>query len=308
MRRLVRETHLHADQLIQPFFVIEGKGKKQAVDSMPGIYRYSVDQLLRAVERYHKLGGHAGLFFGLTDKKDAVASSAYGASGIVQKAVKAVKKSFPDFLVITDVCLCAFTDHGHCGIVESKNVDNDRTLPILAKVAVSHAEAGADIVAPSDMMDFRVQAIREALDRARLKDTAIMSYAVKYASAFYGPFRDAARSAPGFGDRQSYQMDPANVREALKEAKQDVAEGADMVMVKPALAYLDIISMLKGQVDVPIAAYSVSGEYAMIKAAAQKKWIDERSVVLESLLAVKRAGADIIITYHAEDVLRYLPR
>ncbi len=306
IRRLVRETRLSADDLIQPFFVIDGKNKKEEIASMPGIYRYSVDQILKAVERYQKLGGFAGLFFGVPSHKDLKASGAYAKEGVVQKTILAIKKNFPDFLVITDVCLCSYTSHGHCGIVKDGCVDNDATLPLLGKVAVSHAQAGADIVAPSDMMDFRVQQIRQDLDKNSFQDTPIMSYAVKYASAFYGPFRDAADSTPHFGNRKSYQMDPANSREALKEAKKDVEEGADIVMVKPALAYLDIISKLKCQLDCPIAAYSVSGEYSMIKAAAQKNWINERDIVLESLMSIKRAGANIIISYHAEEVLKWL--
>ncbi|OGX25816.1 MAG: delta-aminolevulinic acid dehydratase [Omnitrophica WOR_2 bacterium RIFCSPHIGHO2_02_FULL_48_11] len=306
IRRLVRETHLVKEQLIQPFFVREGTKKQEAIESMPGIYRYSTDQLLRAVESYQKAGGSAGLFFGVPDKKDNQGSGAYAATGIVQKAVKAIKKNFPKFLVITDICLCAYTDHGHCGIIADGAVDNDKTLPILGKVAVSHAAVGADIVAPSDMMDFRVSHIRQDLDKNNFQNIAILSYAVKYASAFYGPFREAAHSTPESGDRKSYQMDYANAREALKEARQDVAEGADMVMVKPALAYLDIIALLRRDLNVPLAAYSVSGEYAMIKVAAQKKWIDEKQIVLESLTAIKRAGADIIISYHAQDALRWM--
>ncbi len=306
IRRLVRETHLSKDDLVQPFFVVEGRNKKENISAMPGIHRYSTDRLLKAVEKFHKAGGRAGLFFGLPHKKDAQATQAYSDSGVVQKAVAAVKKNFPDFVVITDVCLCAYTDHGHCGIVRNGEVDNDKTLPILGKMAVSHAEAGADIVAPSDMMDFRVGAIRAALDKNHFENTLILSYAVKYASSFYGPFREAAHSAPGFGDRSTYQMDPANAREALKEAKQDVAEGADMIMVKPALAYLDVISMLRCQVEVPIVAYSVSGEYSMLKAAGEKKWLNEKEVVLESLLSMRRAGADIIVSYHAEDALHWI--
>ncbi len=306
MRRLVRETHLNKDQLVQPFFVIEGQNKKIPIASMPGIYRYSVDSLVKAVGDFTKLGGHAGLLFGIPNTKDNQASQAYATGGLVQKAIKAVKKRFPNFLIITDVCLCAYTKHGHCGIVEHGQIDNDKTLPLLGKMAVSHAEAGADIVAPSDMMDFRVRQIRQDLDKHGFAQTSILSYAVKYASAFYGPFREAAHSSPEFGDRKSYQMDYANAREALKEAKQDIVEGADMVMVKPALAYYDIISLLRKNVDVPIAAYSVSGEYSMIKAAAQKKWISEQQIVLEIMTGIKRAGADVIITYHAEEILRWL--
>ncbi|MFA5060324.1 MAG: porphobilinogen synthase [Candidatus Omnitrophota bacterium] len=308
MRRLFRETRISSEELIQPFFVVDGSSKKEAIASMPGIYRHSTDNLLRSIEQYQKLGGHAGLFFGVGSKKDANATSAYSPAGIVQKAVKAVKKNFPGFLVITDVCLCGYTNHGHCGIVRDNYVDNDETIKILGKAAVSHAAAGADIVAPSDMMDLRVKQIREDLDANGFQDTAIMSYAVKYASSFYGPFRDAAESTPHFGDRKSYQMDPANSREALKEAKQDIKEGADVIMVKPALAYLDIIASLKSQFNVPIAAYSVSGEYSMIKAAAAKNWINERDVVLESLTAIKRAGAGVIISYHAADILKWLSK
>jgi len=306
IRRLVRETHLNKDDFIQPFFVVEGHNKKESISSMPGIYRYSTDQLLKAIERYMRVRGQAGLFFGIPHTKDLRASQAYAEAGVIQKAIKAIKKNFPQFLVITDVCLCAYMSHGHCGVIEDGYVDNDKTLPLLAKMAVSHAQAGADIVAPSDMMDFRVRVIREALDKNDFLNTAILSYAVKYASAFYGPFREAADSAPEFGDRKSYQMDYANSREAMKEAKQDICEGADLIMVKPALAYLDIITLLRSHLDVPIVAYSVSGEYSMIKAAAQKNWIKEKDIVLESLTAMKRAGADVIITYYAQDVLQWL--
>lgn len=306
IRRLVRETALSADDLIQPFFVTEGKNKKETIVSMPGIYRFSIDLLLKGIERYQKAGGRAGLLFGIPRRKDLQGSQAYSETGIVQKAIRAIKKSFPDFLIITDICLCSYTSHGHCGIVEKKIVNNDKTLPLLGQIAVSHAQAGADIVAPSDMMDFRVKQIRTDLDKNGFSDMVILSYAVKYASAFYGPFRDAADSTPEFGDRKSYQMDPANRLEALKEAQQDVCEGADIVMVKPALSYLDVIALLKSQLTIPIAAYSVSAEYAMIKAAAQKKWINERDVVLESLLSIKRAGASIIMTYYAEEVLKWL--
>jgi porphobilinogen synthase len=306
IRNLVKETVLTAHDVIQPFFVVEGERKREPIESMPGMFRYSVDLLVKAVEQYISVGGQAGLFFGIPDKKDGTGSQAYAAGGIVQKAVKAIKQAFPDFMVITDVCLCAYTDHGHCGVVHGDAVDNDKTVALLVKTAVSHAQAGADIVAPSDMMDLRVGKIREELDNNRFTDIAIMSYAVKYQSAFYGPFRDAAHSAPQFGDRKTYQMDWANQREALKEARQDVVEGADLVMVKPALAYLDIISLLRRKLTVPIVAYNVSGEYAMVKAAAEKKWISEKDIVLESLTSIKRAGADIIISYHAEQVLRWL--
>jgi len=301
---MVAETVLTAHDLVQPFFVIEGKGKKQAINAMPGIHRFSKDLLLKEIDAYVKTGGKAGIFFGIPAAKDLKGRSAVDPKGIVPQAVKAIKKHFPDFLVITDVCLCAYMSHGHCGIVQNGKIDNDKTLPILAQSALVHAQAGADIVAPSDMMDFRVAAIRDRLDKAGLVDTCILSYAVKYASAFYGPFRDAAHSAPEFGDRKTYQMDLANSREALKEARQDIAEGADMVMVKPALAYLDIVSMLRRELTVPIVAYNVSGEYSMVKAAAKNGWINEKALVLESLTGMKRAGADIIITYHAKDVLQ----
>ena len=306
IRALIRETSLDKNDLIQPFFVIEGKNKKEAIASMPGMERYSIDSLLKEIAQYQKLGGRAGLLFGMVNKKDEQGSAAYASNGIVQKAIKAIKKEFPEFLVITDVCLCSYTSHGHCGVIENKKIDNDQTIKILGKVAVSHAEAGADIVAPSDMMDFRVQRIRKDLDQEGFSGTAIMSYAVKYASAFYGPFRDAAHSTPQFSDRKTYQMDPANHREALKEAKQDVLEGADFIMVKPALAYLDIVSLLRRELTVPIVAYSVSGEYSMIKAAAQKGWINEKDIVLESLTSMKRAGADIIISYHAKESMGWI--
>jgi len=306
LRRLVQETRLSKDDFVQPFFVVEGKNKREAVPSMPGIYRYSIDTLLKAVERYRKAGGYAGLFFGLPAKKDLKGSEAVNKNGVIQKTVRAIKKEFPDFLVITDVCLCSYTSHGHCGIIKNNSVDNDETIAVLGRMAVSHTEAGADIVAPSDMMDFRVRRIRDDLEKNGFLNTVILSYAVKYASAFYGPFRDAAHSAPHFGDRKSYQMNPANAREALKEAKKDIEEGADMVMVKPALAYLDIISLLKKELTVPVVAYSVSGEYSMIEAAAAKNWINKKDILLESLTAIKRAGADIIISYHSEEALKWL--
>ena len=306
IRELVRETQLNGQDLIQRFFVVEGKGQKEMISSMPGIYRYSGDFLLKAVERYIRVGGKAGLFFGLPKTKDALGSSAYAANGVVQKAVKAIKKNFPDFLVITDVCLCAYMKHVHCRVLVNGHIDNDKTLPLLGKIAVSHAEAGADIVAPSDMMDFRVKQIRHDLDAKGFTETPILSYAVKYASSFYGPFREAADCAPSSGDRKTYQMDYANTREALKEARQDVKEGADFIMVKPAGPYLDIINLLRRELTIPIVGYQVSGEYSLIKAAAQKNWINEKEVVLESLTAIKRAGADIIITYYAEDVLKWL--
>ncbi len=306
LRNLIKETQLSKNDLIQPFFVIEGRSKKETIGSMPGIFRLSTDNLLKEVQKYIKVGGQAAIVFGIPDKKDSVGSQAYASGGIVQRAVKALKKEFPQFLVITDICLCEYTDHGHCGVLEGKDVHNDKTLPLLGKIAVSHAEAGADIVAPSDMMDFRVKKIREDLDKNNFPDVPILSYAAKYASAFYGPFREAAQSTPQFGNRKTYQMDYANKREALKEARQDVVEGADIVMVKPALAYLDVISLLRQELTVPIAAYSVSGEYSLIKAAAAKNWVNEKEIVLESLTAIKRAGADIIITYHAQEALMWL--
>ncbi len=306
VRDLVRETTLTPNDLIQPFFVVEGKNKKETIASMPGIYRYSPDLLIKAVEVYRKAGGQAGLLFGIPGKKDNTASRAYAADALVPAVIRRIKKEFPGFLVITDVCLCAYMSHGHCGVVQGNVIDNDKSLPLLAKMALAHAEAGADFVAPSDMMDGRVQAIREALDKNDLSNVGILSYAAKYASAYYGPFREAAGSPPQFGDRATYQMDPANQREALKEARQDVREGADIVMVKPALAYLDVVALLRRELTVPIAAYNVSGEYSMVKAAAAQKWIDEKAVVLETLTSIKRAGAKIIVSYHAQDALGWI--
>jgi porphobilinogen synthase len=306
IRNFVRETNLTAHDLLQPFFVLEGKNKKESIPSIPGIFRFSVDLLLKNIEAYIRLGGRGGVFFGVSHHKDNSGKYAYASSNPVVAAIKAVKKYFPDFLIVTDVCLCAYTSHGHCGIVEDKKINNDKTLPILCKMALAHAQAGADIVAPSDMMDFRVAAIRQALNQAHLQDVGILSYAVKYASAYYGPFRDAAHCAPKFGDRKTYQMDPANSREALKEARQDIEEGADMVMVKPVLAYLDIVSTLRRKLTVPIVGFNVSGEYSMVKAASQNGWVDEKSIVLETLTSIKRAGADIIISYHAQDALKWL--
>ena len=306
LRNFIRETNVTAYDLLQPFFVIEGKNKKESIPSMPGIFRFSVDLLLKEIDAYTRVGGRGGVLFGVSHQKDISGKYAYAASNPVNIAIKAIKKLFPDFLVVTDVCLCAYMTHGHCGIVEGQKINNDKTLPVLAKMALSHAHAGADIVAPSDMMDFRVQAIRQALNKEHFEDVSILSYAVKYSSAYYGPFRDAAHSAPGFGDRKTYQMDPANSREALKEAQQDVEEGADMVMVKPILAYLDIVSTLRQKLNVPVVGYNVSGEYSMVKAAAQNGWVDERAIVLETLISIKRAGADIIISYHAQDALKWL--
>ncbi|MDE2222924.1 MAG: porphobilinogen synthase [Candidatus Omnitrophica bacterium] len=306
IRGLVRETQLTPQDLLQPFFVVDGKNKKETIDSMPGIGRYSIDLLLKEVEAYVRLGGKGGIFFGVSSQKDNTGKYAYAAGSPVVAAIKAVKRHFPDFCVVTDVCLCAYMTHGHCGIVQNQQIDNDKTLPVLAKMALSHAQAGADIVAPSDMMDFRVAAIRQALNKENFQDVGLLSYAVKYASAYYGPFREAAHSAPGFGDRKTYQMDPANSREALKEALQDLDEGADMVMVKPALVYLDIVNLLRRKLHMPIVAYNVSGEYSMVKAASRQGWIDERTLVLETLTSMKRAGADIIISYHAKDALKWI--
>jgi porphobilinogen synthase len=306
LRRLVRETHLRPEDFIYPMFAVPGKGVRQAVDSMPGVYRCSVDQLVKEAREAFDLGVPGVLLFGLPEKKDETGSEAASPKGAVQQAVRALKKQVPELLVITDVCLCGYTSHGHCGLLHQGEVDNDASLEVLAQVAVSHAEAGADLVAPSDMMDGRVGAIREALDERGFEMVAILSYAVKYASSFYGPFRDAAESAPAFGDRRAYQMDPANVREALKEAALDVEEGADILMVKPALPYLDVIAQLAGEFDQPIAAYQVSGEYAMLKAAAAKGWLNEEAVMLESLTAIKRAGADMILTYFAKQAAKLL--
>ncbi|MBO8170083.1 MAG: porphobilinogen synthase [Thermoanaerobacteraceae bacterium] len=306
LRRMVREHHLRVDDLIYPMFVIYGENVANEVPSMPGVYQYSVDRLLPAVNEVVELGIPAIILFGIPEEKDEVAVGAYAEDGVVQQAVRAVKKEFPELIVITDVCLCEFTSHGHCGIIKDGEVMNDPTLEYLARTALSHAQAGADMVAPSDMMDGRVRAIREKLDSNGFSNIPIMAYSAKYASAFYGPFRDAAESAPQFGDRRSYQMDPPNSDEALKETAMDIEEGADIVMVKPALAYMDIIRRIKDEFTYPVAAYNVSGEYAMVKAAASKGWIDERSIVLEMLTGLKRAGADLILTYFAKDVAKWL--
>jgi len=308
MRALIRETRLSPDQLVYPFFVMPGKNKKEEISSMPGVFRVTVDQLVKEAKECLALGINSTILFGLPEKKDAMGTEAHAKNGIIQKAIKELKNKVPEFLVITDVCLCEYTDHGHCGCIIDNDVDNDATLEILAKTALSHAEAGADIVAPSDMMDGRVAEIRATLDENNFESIPIMSYAVKYASSFYGPFRDAADCAPQFGDRRSYQMDPANSREALREATLDVDEGADILIVKPAVAYLDIISKLRDEFDLPVAAYHVSGEYAMIKAAAEKGWIDGDRVMAETLLSIKRAGADIIITYFAKDMAKILQK
>jgi porphobilinogen synthase len=305
-RALIRETQLSASQLIYPLFIMPGKNKREEISSMPGVFRLSVDQLKKEAEECLQLGVQSLILFGLPEKKDGVGSGAHAKDGIIQRAIKELKNKAPEMMITTDVCLCEYTDHGHCGCLIGNEVDNDATLEILAKTALSHAQAGADMVAPSDMMDGRVAEIRAALDENNFGMIPIMSYAVKYASAFYGPFREAANCAPQFGDRRSYQMDPANSREALREATLDVEEGADILMVKPALAYLDIIARLKDEFDLPIAAYHVSGEYAMIKAAAEKGWIDGERVMAETLLSIKRAGADIILTYFAKDMARYL--
>ena len=307
LRALVRETRVDVGDLIYPLFVVEGRQIKQEINSMPGLYRLSNDLLPKEeVEEIAKLGIPAVILFGIPEEKDETGSSAYHTKGVIQQAIRTIKKVTPGLLVITDVCLCEYTSHGHCGVVADGAVDNDKTLELLAKTALSHAEAGADIVAPSDMMDGRVKAIRQALDAHGLQNIAILAYAAKYASAFYGPFREAAESAPQFGDRRSYQMDPSNWREALREVEQDIAEGADMVMVKPALPYLDVIRKVRDTFNHPLAAYSVSGEYAMVKAAAQQGWLDEKGIVLEMLTSIKRAGADIIITYYAKEAARWL--
>ena len=307
-RILIRETHLSPGQLILPLFVLPGKNIREEVPSMPGVFRISIDQLAKEAKECLSLGINSVLLFGLPDKKDGMGSGAHAKNGIIQQAIKELKNRAPQLMVITDVCLCEYTDHGHCGCIINNEVDNDATLEILAKTALSHAQAGADMVAPSDMMDGRVAEIRGVLDENNFDTVPIMSYAAKYASSFYGPFRDAADCSPQFGDRRSYQMDPANSREALREATLDVDEGADILMVKPALAYLDIIAKLKEEFDLPIAAYHVSGEYAMIKAAAQNGWLDEERVMQETLLSLKRGGADIIITYFAREMAKLLNR
>ena len=303
---MVRETRLSSSQFIYPLFVKHGKGVREEISSMPGVLRLSVDQLVREAKECLEVGVKSVLLFGLPESKDASGSGAYSKQGIVQQAVRELKSKVPEIMVVTDVCLCEYTDHGHCGVIVNKEVDNDATLELLSKTALSHAEAGADMVAPSDMMDGRVAEIRATLDENDFSNVPIMAYSVKYASSFYGPFREAADGAPQFGDRCGYQMDPANSREAFREAAMDVEEGADIIMVKPAVAYLDIISKLHAEFDHPIAAYHVSGEYAMIKAAAANGWIDGDKVMMETLLSIHRAGADIIITYGAKDMARIL--
>jgi porphobilinogen synthase len=306
LRSLVRENHVDVGDLIYPLFVVEGKGIKREIESMPGVFHFSVDKLKAEIEDLTRLHIPAVILFGVVNKKDEVGSGAYHPKGVIQKAIRAIKKTAPDMLVVTDVCLCEYTSHGHCGVICDGYVDNDKTLPLLAKMALSHVNAGADIVAPSDMMDGRVKAIRDALDINGFETTPILAYSAKYASAFYGPFREAAGSTPQFGDRKSYQMDPPNVREAMREIEQDIREGADIVMVKPALSYLDVIRLARDKFDYPLAAYNVSGEYAMVKAAAKMGWVDEKRVIFEILGSIKRAGADIIITYHAKQVAEWL--
>ncbi len=306
LRRMVRETRLSVDDLIYPLFVIFGRKVKKPISSMPGVYQLSVDNAVKEAEEAFKLGIPAIILFGIPEKKDARGSGAYARSGVIQQAVRAIKDRLPRLMIVTDVCLCEYTDHGHCGMIVNGEVDNDATLELLAKMAFSHAEAGADLVAPSDMMDGRVLAIRKRLDEGGFEDIPILSYAAKHASGFYGPFREAAESTPQFGNRKSYQMDPANAREALREVRLDIQEGADIVMVKPALPYLDIIRAVREEFDLPVGAYNVSGEYAMIKAAGQKGWLDENQVMMEVLTAIRRAGADLIITYFAKDAARQL--
>ncbi len=306
LRSLVRETELSVKHLVYPMFIVPGKGVREEVSSMPGVFRLSVDLAAEEAKEVFDLGIPAVILFGIPEKKDEVGSEAYAKKGIIQRAIPAIKKAAPELVVITDVCLCEYTSHGHCGIIKNGEVDNDLTLEQLARTAVSHAKAGADMVAPSDMMDGRVGRIREALDEAGFSHVPIMSYAVKYCSSFYGPFREAAESAPQFGDRRSYQMDPANVREAIREAALDVEEGADILMVKPAMPYLDVIRVLREEFNHPLAAYQVSGEYAMIKAAGRLGWLDEERAMMESLLCIRRAGADIILTYFAKEVAKKL--
>ncbi len=306
IRDLVRETRLQLDDLVYPLFVVAGENVKNPVSSMPGVFQLSIANLLPEVREVVRLGIKAVLLFGIPAHKDPAATGAYDPEGIVQLAVRALKDEFPELVVITDVCLCEYTDHGHCGVVQEGEVLNDVTLELLAKMAITHAESGADIVAPSDMMDGRVAAIRNALDDEGLTDTIVMSYSSKFASAFYGPFREAAESAPAFGDRKTYQMDPANLEEAVRESLLDIEEGADIIMVKPALPFLDVIHAVKQETRFPLAAYNVSGEYAMIKAAAANGWLDEQRAVLEAVTGIKRAGADLIITYHAKDIAGWI--
>lgn len=306
IRNMVRETYLNKKDLIYPIFVAEGENIKNPISSMPGIFQYSIDMLDELLADIYKSGISGILIFGIPKHKDLLAASAYDDNGVTQNAIRYIKSKYPDMIVTADVCLCEYTSHGHCGVVCGSKILNDETLPLLCKMAVSLAKAGADIIAPSDMMDGRVHAIRCALDENGFTDTPIMAYSAKFASAYYSPFRDAAQSAPEFGDRKTYQMDPANGKEALREIEDDISEGADMVMIKPALSYLDIIRAARDRFDYPIVAYNVSGEYSMVKAAAQNGWIDEKRVVMENLISIKRAGADIIITYHALDAAKWL--
>ena len=306
LRNMVRENHVRVDELIYPLFVMEGENLAEPVESMPGICQYSLDRMNEELDRVKEAGIPAILIFGIPAHKDEVGSGAYDEHGIVQEAIRRIKKDYPELIVIADVCLCEYTSHGHCGLIKDGVILNDETLPLLAKSAVSYAEAGADIVAPSDMMDKRVGAIRKALDEAGFTYTPIMAYSAKFASGYYGPFRDAAHSAPGFGDRKTYQMDPANGQEALREVEEDIAEGADLIIAKPAMAYMDIIRAIHENYNVPIVAYNVSGEYAMVKAAAANGWIDEKKIVMENMIGMKRAGAKMIITYRALDVARWL--
>lgn len=306
LRRMIRETRLSVDNLIYPLFVVPGEKVRRPVASMPGVFQLSRDEVVREAKEVAKLKIPAVILFGVPEEKDERGSEAYSQSGVVQQAVKAIKDATPDLVVITDVCLCEYTSHGHCGILKGQEVDNDATLDVIARIAISHAKSGADIVAPSDMMDGRVRAIRQALDENGFSQTSIMAYSAKYCSGFYGPFREAAHSAPQFGDRRSYQMDIANAEEAIREVTMDIEEGADIVMVKPALAYLDIIRTVKNMFDFPLAAYNVSGEYAMVKAACERGWLEEKRIVMEILTAIRRAGADMILTYFAKDVARWL--
>ena len=308
IRRMVRETRLGVENLILPLFAVHGRGVREPIGSMPGVSRLSLDEMLKEAKDAASMGIPAVILFGVPQSKDPRGSEAYAEDGIVQQAARAVKETIPDLLVITDVCLCQYTSHGHCGLVEDGRIKNDATVELLARVALSHVESGADVVAPSDMMDGRIGAVRETLDEAGYTETPIMAYSAKYASAFYGPFREAVESAPQFGDRRSYQMDPANAAEAMREVGLDVDEGADIVMIKPALPYLDVIARARQEFGLPLAAYSVSGEYAMIKAAARLGWLDEERCMLEALTAIRRAGADLVITYFAREAARLLER
>lgn len=307
-RALVRENSLSSDDFIYPIFVVEGENIKNEISSLPGNYHYSIDRLEEVVKEVKEAKVRGLMLFGIPEHKDACGSEAYNKEGIVQKAIRKIKELDKDILVITDVCMCEYTDHGHCGIIHGTDVDNDETIEYIGKIALSHVEAGADMVAPSDMMDGRIGKIREVLDKNNFKHIPIMAYSAKYCSAFYGPFREAANSAPQFGDRKTYQMDPANLREAIREMEQDIEEGADIIMVKPALSYLDVIRKARDNFDYPIAAYNVSGEYAMVKAAAKMGWIDEKMIALEMLLSMKRAGADIIITYYSLEAAKWLKK